>query len=141
MNRYFAALAALFVVRLILPISAASAQIALGDVEMPTGDVWPSQEQRIYIPQNALVPNGVDGEANVPPSPEAATPKSKNTSSQHPPNNAVSPPRTDIPSGKNCAPQHALLANAADVRDCLPHKLHRAHRPTDARSRNRHPGA
>jgi hypothetical protein len=60
MNRYSAALAALFVVRLILPISAASAQIAPGDVEMPTGDVWPSREERVHIPQNALVPKSVD---------------------------------------------------------------------------------
>ena len=84
MNRYVAALAALFVVRLILPISAASAQIAPGDVEMPTGDVWPSREERIHIPHNALVPNRVVGEANDPPSSDAATPKAKNTPSQGP---------------------------------------------------------
>jgi hypothetical protein len=66
MNRYSAALAALFVVCLILPISAASAQIAPGDVEMPTGDVWPSREERVYIPRNALVPKSVDEQANAP---------------------------------------------------------------------------
>ena len=84
MNRYSAALAALFVVRLILPISAASAQIAPGDVEMPTGDVWPSREERVYIPQNALVPKSVDEQANAPPFSDAATPKAKNTPSQGP---------------------------------------------------------
>ena len=84
MNRYSPALAALFVVLLIFPISAASAQIAPGDVEMPTGDVWPSREERIYIPQNALVPDRVDGEANAPPFSDAATPKAKNTPSQGP---------------------------------------------------------
>jgi len=84
MNRYSAALAALFVVRLILPISAASAQIAPGDVEMPTGDVWPSREERVYIPQNALVPKSVDEQANAPPFSDAATPKAKNTQSQCP---------------------------------------------------------
>jgi hypothetical protein len=84
MNRYSAALAALFVVRLILPISAASAQIAPGDVEMPTGDVWPSREERVYIPQNALVPKSVDEQANAPPFSDVATPKAKNTPSQGP---------------------------------------------------------
>jgi len=84
MNRYSAALAALLVVRLILPISAAFAQIAPGDVEMPTGDVWPSREERVYIPQNALVPKRVDEQANAPPFSNAATPKAKNTPSQVP---------------------------------------------------------
>jgi len=84
MNRYSAALAALFVVRLILPISAASAQIAPGDVEMPTGDVWPSREERVYIPQNALVPKSVDEQANAPPFSDATTPKAKNTPSPGP---------------------------------------------------------
>jgi hypothetical protein len=84
MNRYSAALAALFVVRLILPISAASAQIVPGDVEMPTGDVWPSREERVYIPQNALVPKKIDEQANDPPSSDAAKPKAKNTPSQGP---------------------------------------------------------
>jgi hypothetical protein len=82
MNRYSASLAALFVVRAIFPIFAASAQIAPGDVEMPTGDVWPSREERVYIPQNALVPKGVDEQANAPPFSDAATPKAKNTPSQ-----------------------------------------------------------
>jgi hypothetical protein len=64
MNRYSVALAALFVVRQIFPISVAFAQIAPGDVEMPTGDVWPSREEWVYTPQNALMPNSVDDEAN-----------------------------------------------------------------------------
>jgi hypothetical protein len=84
MSRYFAALAPLLVVRLIFPISVAFAQIAPGDVEMPTGDVWPSREERIYIPQNALVPNRVDGEAKDPAPSDPATPKAKNTPSQGP---------------------------------------------------------
>src|ERR1700730_764199 len=84
MNTYSAALAALFVVRLIFPISAASAQLAPGEVEMPTGDVWPSREERIYIPQNALVPNRVDGKANDPASSDPVTPKANNTPSQGP---------------------------------------------------------
>src|ERR1700726_4615491 len=66
MNRYSAALAALFFVRLIFPISLAFAQIAPGDVEMPTGDVWPSREERVYIPRNALIPNSVNDDANAP---------------------------------------------------------------------------
>jgi hypothetical protein len=66
MNRYFVALAVLFVVRVIFPISVASAQIAPGDVEIPTGDVWPSREERIYIPRNALIPNSVNDDANAP---------------------------------------------------------------------------
>jgi len=82
MNRYSAALAALFVVLLICPISAASAQIAPGDVEMPTGDVWPSRKERVYIPQNALVPKSVDEQANAPPFSDTATPKAKNAPSQ-----------------------------------------------------------
>jgi hypothetical protein len=95
MNRYSAALAALFAVRLILPISAGSAQIAPGDVEMPTGDVWPSREERIYIPQNALVPNRVNGEAKDPAPSDPATPKAKNTPSQGPspvPERAITAP-------------------------------------------------
>jgi hypothetical protein len=66
MNRYFVALAVLFVVRVIFPISVASAQIAPEDVEIPTGDVWPSREERIYIPRDAPIANGVDDEANAP---------------------------------------------------------------------------
>src|ERR1700686_5737944 len=84
MNRYSAALAALFVVRLIFPISAASAQIAPGDVEMPTGDVWPPRKEWVYIPQNALVPKSVDEQANAPPFSDAATPKGKKPPSQGP---------------------------------------------------------
>ena len=84
MNRYSAALAPLLVVRLIFPISVAFSQIAPGDVEMPTGDVWPSREERVYIPQNALVPKSVDEQPNAPPFSDAATPKAKNTPSQGP---------------------------------------------------------
>jgi hypothetical protein len=113
MHRYFVALAALFVVRLIFPIPSAWAQIAPGeaqiapsDVETPTGDVWPSREERIYIPQNPLTPHSVDDDANAPPSPGSATIKSKNTPLRHVPNNSLSSPRTDALSGKNCA--HSL---------------------------------
>jgi hypothetical protein len=40
---------ALIVVYLIFPIPAADAQI-----ETATGDVWPSREERVYVPQEAL---------------------------------------------------------------------------------------
>jgi hypothetical protein len=86
-------LAALIVVHLIFPISAATAQtematgdawpsredrvyvpqealelpdtIAPGDLEIATGDVWPSRKKQIQIPQEALVPNNVDDQASV----------------------------------------------------------------------------
>jgi hypothetical protein len=41
--------AALIVVHLIFPISAVTAQ-----TEMATGDIWPSREDRVYVPQEAL---------------------------------------------------------------------------------------
>ena len=81
MCRYLVALAALFVACLILPISIASAQVAPGDTEMPTGDVWPSREEPIYIQQKAL-PNRVDNETNAPASGEEAAPNAKKTPSQ-----------------------------------------------------------
>ena len=43
------ALTALIVVHLIFPIPAANAQ-----VDMATGDVWSSREERVYVPQEAL---------------------------------------------------------------------------------------
>jgi hypothetical protein len=67
MNRYFAALALLFVVVCSTYLtSVASPQIAPRDVAMPTGDVWPSLEERIYIPPNALTLNSMDNEVNAP---------------------------------------------------------------------------
>ena len=82
MCRYLVALAALFVACLILPIPIASAQVAPGDTEMPTGDVWPSREERIYIPQKALMPNRVDDETNAPASGDEAAPNAKKTPSR-----------------------------------------------------------
>ena len=140
MYRYCVALAILSVVRLFFAISLASAQFAPSADEMPTGDVWPSREERIYIPKSALVPNGVDHEANAASSSDAATPKSKITPSQHLSNIAVCLPHTDTLSGKNCAPQHIFPADAAEICESLPHKRSRAYRPADARYRNGHPG-
>jgi hypothetical protein len=93
MNKCSVGLAALVVVCLIFPISAATAQseiptgdvwpsredriyvpqealelpdpIAPGDTEIATGDVWPSRKKQIQIPQEALVPNNVDDQASV----------------------------------------------------------------------------
>jgi hypothetical protein len=93
MNKCSVGLAALPVVYLIFPISAATAQseiptgdvwssredrvyvprealelpdtIAPGDAEIATGDVWPSRKKQIQIPQEALVPNNVDDQASV----------------------------------------------------------------------------
>ena len=65
MNRYFAVLAVMFVVCPTFLTSVASPQVAPRDVEMPTGDVWPSLEERIYIPHNALTPNSVDDQVNT----------------------------------------------------------------------------
>ncbi len=45
---------------LIFLISAARAQIAPSANEMATGDIWPSREELIYVPQEALeLPNPV----------------------------------------------------------------------------------
>lgn len=84
MCRYLVALGALFVACLILSISIASAQVAPGDAKMPTGDVWPSREERIYIPQKALTPNRVDDETNAPSSGNEAAPNAKKTPPQDP---------------------------------------------------------
>ena len=65
MTRYFASLAVLFVVCLTFLTSVAFPQVAPREVEMPTGDVWPSLEEQIYIPRNALTPNSEDDEANA----------------------------------------------------------------------------
>jgi hypothetical protein len=133
MYKYYVALAALLIFSLSSPISVPYAQIAPGDVELPTGDVWPSQGERNYIPQEGLVPSIVNDGANALPSREAAAPNSNNTPSQHPPNNALSLPRIDTPFGRNCAPQHVLPADTAEVCDSLPYKRHRPRRPADAR--------
>jgi hypothetical protein len=54
------ALAALLVVHPIFPICAARAQLAPGAIEMATGDVWPSREELIHVPQEALeLPNPI----------------------------------------------------------------------------------
>jgi len=37
--------------------------IAPGDIEMATGDVWPSRKKQMQIPQEALVPNNLDNQA------------------------------------------------------------------------------
>ena len=96
MNRYFVALAVLFVVRVIFPISVAPAQIAPEDVEIPTGDVWPSREERIYIPRNGLIPNSVDDEANGQGPRSRLRQNRKNARPQHHPKKTPSLPRRDI---------------------------------------------
>jgi hypothetical protein len=135
MHRYLVALAALFIFSLISPISVSSAQIVPVDVELPTGDVWPSLGERICIPQEGLAPSIVNDGAKSPPSPETATPNSKNQPSKFLPNNAVCLPHIDTPSGRNCA----WAADAAEVCDSLPHKHHRTRPAADARYRNPHP--
>ena len=84
MSRYLAALAALFVACRTLPISMASAQVAPGDTEMPTGDVWPPHEERIYTPQKTLIPKKVGDETTAPPSGDEAAPNRKRAPSQDP---------------------------------------------------------
>jgi hypothetical protein len=51
MYRHSVAWAALLAV---LPISAAFAQTAPNTVEKATGDAWPSREELIYVPREAL---------------------------------------------------------------------------------------
>jgi hypothetical protein len=93
MDKCSLSLAALIVVHLICPISAATAQtematgdvwpsredrvyvpqealelpdtIAPGDMDIATGDVWPSRKKQIQVPQEALVPNDVDGQTSA----------------------------------------------------------------------------
>ena len=74
MCRYQGSLPALFVACLIIPMSVAFAQFASGDTEIPTGDVWPSREERVVIPRKALRPNSVDDESNTSRSMDQATP-------------------------------------------------------------------
>jgi hypothetical protein len=64
MNKCSVGLAALPVVYLIFPISAATAQS-----EIPTGDVWPSREDRVYVPREALeLPDTIaPGDAEIAP--------------------------------------------------------------------------
>jgi hypothetical protein len=54
MDKAAIASAALLVVHLIFQIPAASAQTSPANAGMATGDVWPSREEPIYVPQRAL---------------------------------------------------------------------------------------
>jgi hypothetical protein len=58
MYRHSVALAALSAAHLIFAISGAFAQTAPNTVEKATGDAWPSREELIYVPREALeLPN------------------------------------------------------------------------------------
>jgi hypothetical protein len=54
MSKTSVQVAALLVVSLIVPISNVSAQNPSGEVGIATGDVWPSREEYIYVPREAL---------------------------------------------------------------------------------------
>jgi hypothetical protein len=91
-----------------------------GDIEMPTGDVWPSREELIYIPPAAIVPTPLyDGAMpweNPAPLSDTIPFESTRTTSNHEPNRAAR--RASIRSGKNCTPRHGRLAGGATQSNC-----------------------
>ena len=118
MYKYVAVRAALVIIAVILLLSFATGQAS--DVETPTGDVWPSREELICIPQAAVVPSTADDvtmpwKNAVPPSDRVPF-EAKRTTSNHP-IRAVRPGGA-ARSGKSRTPRHGQLAGAPAHRDC-----------------------
>lgn len=85
MHRHVSVQAASLIIALISFLSFASGKT--GHVEMPTGDVWPSREELIYIPPAAIVPSTVDDVIlpwkNAAPPSDAVPFEAKRTTSDH----------------------------------------------------------
>jgi hypothetical protein len=132
---------ALFIIAL---ASLACAQAAPSNLEIPTGDVWPSKEELIPLPSQGPEDDWEVPSWNLSPSRDAVTPNPKTTApSEYKSSKSFSAPRTSIGSGKH--PHYARVTDAVGRRhclgQCLSHNVRRARCAVDVWRPDSHIGA
>ena len=149
MHQHVGVQTASLIITLVSSISFACAQVAPSNVEMPTGDVWPSEAEYIQLlPQDTTTPGAAeDWEVpswNLSASRDAVTPNPKTTApSEYKSSKSFSAPRTSIGSGKH--PHYARVTGAVGRRhclgQCLSHNVRRARCAVDVWRPDSHIGA
>jgi hypothetical protein len=131
---------ALRIIALILSTGLASAQNSPCKIEMPTGDVWITSEQRVCVRRDAVAPSTAeDGQSRsgkVSPLPDAAAPEAKIiTPSEQESDQTGNIRWLSSTSGKNRSAHHARPWRGVSQQYVLRITLYRVHRSRDVHHR------
>lgn len=122
MHQHVGVKTASLIIALVSSISFACAQAAPGNVEMPTGDVWQSEAEHIYLPPPDATDDWEVPSSNLLASPSPMTPQTKSTApSEHKSFKFVPTPCTSIRSGEH----RSYVASVVGRRSCLRHRMSR----------------